>query len=1518
MRTSMDGYIKQAKKSNAMQARFRRAQRLLSLLVIVSVFWGLKLTGITMAGEAFCGKQEHEHEETCIVKEVICQLEEVEGHTHDDTCLKKNLQCTLEETKGHTHTDACANKTWHCELEEKPAHTHIPECTTRVLVCTQEEVAAYHHSDSCYTVEEGVYTCGLEASEEHVHDDSCLKKTLTCTNVETEGHSHGDACYEMQQTCGLEETEGHTHTEECYTIEEGYGCGLEESEGHAHGDDCYTLEEGVYVCELEETEGHTHGDDCYNTDGSCQLEEHIHTENCYSDITADVETSDDWEESFMGLIRSEDTAENILMVARSQLGVQESILNFQVDEEGVRRGISRYGQWYGNPYADWSAMFASFCLEYAGVMEMPANAGPESMRLEWEALELYLPLAEWEPVPGQLLFLDKDQNGASDAVAIITGMEENVVFVIEGDLHEQVREIGEVKLYPEDQEAPEPLGEDAPDQVLETLYALDDPKLMGYGLVPVGPGLMLLPERPVHTVWLDGTNGGLMLLSGSPNVPWSASGALTGVSTPNIVNNEVIKLPETWPSPTRYEYKLRGWYDVVNNVWYAPGAEMKVNADMVLYADWQAASYDIGRFNNQLAPTISTNSFVTTYVFDYNSLFNVLSTSVNATVNDRGHSESWSMSTGNGSLDYIFRTWDSTGMLSYPSNTDTHNTYTEDIALHTNLYSYRGNSIIDYLFNPGRSVVGKQYLGTADHLFQLCTDPTDVHYGYYYYDSTKNAASYNQSDNRFYVYEYLERSSESVGAEGEIQYSDFLPMNSPYANQNGNSPETYSHNGVPVNYTYQGTSGAGLSGDFHFGMRVDIRFYLPNKPGETVDGGYGNQDVFGNDMQFTFSGDDDVWVFVDDTLVLDLGGIHGVEKGVVDFSTGTVTVDVDDRQILDPTTGAQIYDLSQRLSENLKSLKSGQRTLRLYYLERGSSQSNCAIYFNLAPRYNFSIQKEDVLTRNVLNGAQFSVFTDISCAEGTEAELWTSKASHDAGDASTNVFTVANGQTNMWGMGAGNTYYIKETTPPANPNYSLSNGIIRLRFNKDGLANYAVEMLKDSDAGLSTGFTVHGFRINEETQEAYIVATNAPETVHGTTSVKALKYWNDDEDHSGQPVTVYLTVKRNNTVTRIQEATLSDANNWTYTWTNLPKYETVDDPENPGKTKDVLIQYGVEEIYTPGYYSKVTAQKEEFTIPVKQWQNKTGFEDDKVYILKNTSGQALATATGGDDVGFVWMSEEQAKISNRARWVASVQNGKVRLTNLDGYNFSFWYGNGSPTDFFAHKQQGENNDRKQYFYWNPSGAGVVLSYNGYYVSRSQLNNGKFNRTSTSGEALVIIPATLTTVTEKIPVGENTQGFLVTNTPLDQETAVTVLKNWDYGDLTPGTEHEQAQITVKLLADEKDTGRTVTLNLKNNWQDSFRGLPLTDTDGRKIVYTVEEVWEDSEWVTSYGPITLVDGTLPTYYTTITNTYRKSMSGPILPSTGTPARMLYTLVGFAMMFGSLGYGIYLRRRRERRTR
>ncbi len=320
--------------------------------------------------------------------------------------------------------------------------------------------------------------CGLE---EHQHSEACYEKVLVCgleesddTSETSESHTHTDDCYEEQEVlvCGLEDTEGHTHTADCYDEEGNLTCTLEESEDHTHTSDCYE-EQQVLVCGLEETEdasetseGHTHTDDCYEYQLVCGLEEHTHTVECLSDNTADVETAYDWAQTLPDMTGV--LADDVVAIAQSQLGYTESTKNYTLADDGeTKQGYTRYGAWYGEgfEYVDWDAMFASFCLYYAGVDEdvFPLSSGAYAWMTELSELGYYEDATNAEPAAGSLVFFDEDGDGRADRVGIVTEVNENdsTLTVIEGDYAD-----GDT------------------DTVCENTYSASDSTLLGYAALP--------------------------------------------------------------------------------------------------------------------------------------------------------------------------------------------------------------------------------------------------------------------------------------------------------------------------------------------------------------------------------------------------------------------------------------------------------------------------------------------------------------------------------------------------------------------------------------------------------------------------------------------------------------------------------------------------------------------------------------------------------------------------------------------------------------------------------------------------------------------------------------------------------------------------------------------------------------------------------------------------------------------------------------------------------------------------
>jgi len=184
---------------------------------------------------------------------------------------------------------------------------------------------------------------------------------------------------------------------------------------------------------------HTHTEACV----SCELQEHVHALECYSDEHADTETKADWELTLSGVPYSDSISSDLLAVAKTQLGYTESRANFLIDAGGNRRGYTRYGAWYGSPYSQWDAMFASFCLYYSGVPigYIPMTLTAESMRTAWESIGQYRSAVGNTPEIGDLIFLDSSEDATADFVGIVSEVTDTGVKLILGDYRDTVSEI---------------------------------------------------------------------------------------------------------------------------------------------------------------------------------------------------------------------------------------------------------------------------------------------------------------------------------------------------------------------------------------------------------------------------------------------------------------------------------------------------------------------------------------------------------------------------------------------------------------------------------------------------------------------------------------------------------------------------------------------------------------------------------------------------------------------------------------------------------------------------------------------------------------------------------------------------------------------------------------------------------------------------------------------------------------------------------------------------------------------
>lgn len=409
-------------KLRAQRVRARRYTAMLlvlAMLTSLSVSWRLHQVGtaLTTDNEYSCGMEEHVHTDECYTEELVCGYEEGEPE-NPDSAFSVDSEPTTEEPEA--------------EPEEPEPEEAEPE--------------VHHHTADCYEtvlVEHKELTCG---EEEHTHNDYCI-------DPDTGNY-----------ICGLEE---HTHTDDCYTTEteteEKLICGYEEgqvlSDGTAADDDgIAALEDtntATSVADDSSSEAvsepvlHHHTEACYKKVLTCTIPEHTHTLACLADYSADVETDDDWQKYSVGL--SDNWNEALLAVAKEQLGYKESEKNFQTDEAlgdiiDVHH-YTRYGAFYGNPYADWDVAFIAFCQHYAGIpkTEIPQRLGLGALRADMDAMGFaYLTEGEdaaYEAIPGDVVTYNKNGNADDETIGIVETVGDDSLTVISGAVEGAVAEV---------------------------------------------------------------------------------------------------------------------------------------------------------------------------------------------------------------------------------------------------------------------------------------------------------------------------------------------------------------------------------------------------------------------------------------------------------------------------------------------------------------------------------------------------------------------------------------------------------------------------------------------------------------------------------------------------------------------------------------------------------------------------------------------------------------------------------------------------------------------------------------------------------------------------------------------------------------------------------------------------------------------------------------------------------------------------------------------------------------------
>ena len=228
---------------------------------------------------------------------------------------------------------------------------------------------------------------------------------------------------------------------------------------------------------------------------------------------------------------------------------------------------------------------------------------------------------------------------------------------------------------------------------------------------------------------------------------------------------------------------------------------------------------------------------------------------------------------------------------------------------------------LSYLFDLSEQN-GKEIYSNVSGLFQIDEN------GYTYFNSDDNYAEYNKETRCFELRDVILRKNKP------------FPCFYPFDSYESSNKKAQGSSGVDTTYN-SFTAG---NANHYFGMTVETEFYKLE-----------NGKINGEDMVFNFSGDDDVWVFIDDTLVLDIGGIHTAVSGSINFNTGEVYIANDE--------GKQKRQGNIYTDYNIDKSDYTKHKLKVFYLERGNSASNCNISFNMPTIPDESV----VLTKKVVD-----------------------------------------------------------------------------------------------------------------------------------------------------------------------------------------------------------------------------------------------------------------------------------------------------------------------------------------------------------------------------------------------------------------------------------------------------------------------------------------------------------------------------------------------------------------------
>ena len=952
-------------------------------------------------GAAICGYAEgegsHQHTEECCSKESRLVCGELELHTHDDTCydVEGNLICRKTELKEHVHNEECF-----IEVENQAAEADNGGENPEEIAPEESQAQTHVHDESCYE-EAKIPACGQEESNGHQHAEECYgeDKTLICGQEEGEGaHQHTDACYSVERTL----TCGYTGAEEVEETVSQEGSGASETPAakqlqyHVPEDNVIITVEaqagvlpdnaGLKVVPIRAEEEETQeqyesvkerleeqaADEPYDIAGFLAYDISIMDGETEIEPSGEVKVTMDYQNAAIPEEIKEEAAKEEAISQVEVVHLKETDGDVTAEKlDNAEVALTDSAEVEKAEFVTDS--FSTFVLTWTKVDDKGGKLF--SINADVHAVEI----TNDQSTPYNELSTEIDGKELKAVGTPPTLYMDSISSTGKNSAFYEVREDGKTYRFQNayiakkiGAESRIELSETVPVIALQAMNTDSGNTNIKIRYLLEGEGeykdfnqdnqdiLFGYVEGPLTTKGgYYRENGEKLTYNNEESYDFSANDSFSKAEgccvTKEEIDSQLTGIPEKIGSNSYSYITIQKGEQVieptflryVESVLQYSVSDTDVEADNREWRDVGTGTIRLVYKSNETVETVNTAGIVDIDLFKYKEYANSPYGPKDISEIKKGADDKTDeVTNGFQFIGYYGKpenggSWygPQLSVRPYPWNRGTNDLIKgegtrvlqgiveDQLANGYPKMKYGSRASLGNLFQtPSGDIsdtgnpVKLAYTG-LNHLFQVDAE------GYYTYNSADNYAYIDKSDgeNRnFTVYKEPGSATQPQIADTGGNFFPFIDID---------KTMNYQSN------TYESS--------YHFGMHVSFDFVQPE-----------NGKIDGKDMVFEFSGDDDVWVFVDDELLLDLGGCHDAAKGTINFATGSVNV---------PNGAIVNQNVNLNGSSTTFKTNNGSKTftkfadgtkhhLDFFYLERGRSKANCSIKFNLQPQKKQTIE----------------------------------------------------------------------------------------------------------------------------------------------------------------------------------------------------------------------------------------------------------------------------------------------------------------------------------------------------------------------------------------------------------------------------------------------------------------------------------------------------------------------------------------------------------------------------------